>query len=167
MPPKVASIFGGGTSRPAKPAIARPVVNIELSKEKSEFEKILSEQRAKADTSKPRFIYAAAEKAKERRALDEALKAKRYEREIERLEREHGPLIRFDSMNPEGGELEFTESSSFPVSERKEDKIEKISGLNEMRERYLQRVEVTDILKLDVSEEQMKLIVNWVPLSMA
>lgn len=167
MPPKVASIFGGGSSRPAKPVVARPVVTIELSKDEGDFEKILSEQRAKADTSKPKFIYAAAEKAKERRALDEALKEKRYEREIEKLEREHGPLLRFDSKAP-GQETVQEKEPSFPVSEKEaEVKIEDISGLDEMRERYLKRVEVKDILKLNVSESQMNLIVNWVALSKA
>lgn len=168
MPPKVASLFGGGSSRPSKPVASRPAINIELSTEKGDFEKILSEQREKADPSKPKFIYAAAEKAKERRALDDALKARRYEREIQKLEREHGPLLRFDSANPDIGTADLRENDVVKQSKSGEegrDEKSLQSQFEEMKERYLKRLQKTDILRLDVTSEQMELIVNWVELS--
>jgi hypothetical protein len=159
---KVAGIFAA-RSRATAPTTAEPQPQEAHEREDSTFESLLR-VKLDADTPRPRFILAAAEKAAERKALAEALKAKRIEREIARLERANGPYIRFDTTTDtgtlEGADSQTTADSDVPAAPPA-DKID----LAAMRRRYLERLESKDILKLRATPAQLELIVNWVGLA--
>jgi hypothetical protein len=163
MPAKVAGIFAGSQSRPKPPTLSKPA--LPSASDDTVFESLLRSRIDVADDiPRPKYILAAAEKAAERKALADVLKAKRIERELERLERKEGPFIRFDTVTNVGTFVEETDVVT-KSHERVEKMVEEVLDIEGMRERYFERLAAKDILKPKLTEAQMKLIVNWVELS--
>jgi hypothetical protein len=167
---KVAGLFAA-RSRPPAPSTARPPpapppAQVPPAADTA-FESLLR-VRLDSDAPRPRFILAAAERAAERRALAEALRAKRIEREIARLERTHGPYIRFDTgagADAVAAEAEPAEPPAVPESAAPPAGPADGIDLAGMRRRYFERLESADILRLRATPAQLALIVNWVALA--
>jgi hypothetical protein len=166
MGPKVAGIFEGAQSRASAPVFSGsrpPPPGIERPGDHS-FEPILSRIKVNDEPQRPKYILAAMEKAGERRALSDVLKARRIEREVAKLEQRDGPFIHFDTTTNTG---DFNADHSIEAGTA----APEIGGgahiefdFEGMRRRYLERLDATEILKLRASPAELKLIVNWVDL---
>lgn len=160
MPPRVAGIFGGGSTRVKNPNVDKPIPVDEIESS-GRFEDLVSEMVAsdeqKLGPKRARYIYAAAEKAGERRVLMETLKANRLERELARIERDGEPVISTSPAESIEGKrsVKSSESQDSAVS----------YDFEAMKERYFARAEKKDILKLSASPEQLDMIVHWAELS--
>lgn len=160
MPPRVAGIFGGGSARVKKPNVDKPVPVDEIESG-GRFEDLVSEMVTSDEQGsgpkRARYIYAAAEKAGERRALMETLKANRLERELARIERDSEPVLSASPVESVDGKRSVKGSESHDST--------LCDDFEAMKERYFARVEKKDILKLSASPEQLEMIVHWAELS--
>lgn len=173
MPPKVAGIFGGAGSRAKKPEIKRisetsedNSINLdsELADSEKQYEEILSSRVKIEDKKKPKYIFAALEKADERKAFADEMKNLSLEREIKKLEEKNGPFIRFytdrdeDPAEVPDEEILFNEKIETGEIEKVEPQQIDFEG---MKKRYLERLEENDILKLKASSKKLKMILNY------
>jgi hypothetical protein len=174
MPPCVAGIFSTAKSRPAAPSV--PKLHAEAIRGEVEstddrtFEVLLSSRmKIESDAPKPKYILAALEKAEERKAMAEILRARRREREIAKLEKQHGDYLRFDTVTGTG------DFSAIANTEETATRGRMATGIDSdpvtdfdftgMQDRYLERLQAKDILKLQLTPAQLKLIVEWVELA--
>ncbi|KAH0794793.1 hypothetical protein GPJ56_001340 [Histomonas meleagridis] len=170
MKPKVAAIFGGSSKRaPPSSALKRNTemeVKVELEEnENREFEKLLSSNITVEEKEKPKYIFAALEKADERRAVADTLRNLRNERELEKLEKEQGNFLRFytngnEADNPTESEIQNISTEQLDSKIMSEEQIQAID-FDAMKERYLERLNEKDILKLIISQKKMNMIVNF------
>lgn len=171
MPPKVASIFGGG-SRAKKLEIKKvsetneEMINLdsELTQSEKQYEEILSSRIKIEDKKKPKYIFAALEKADERKAFADEMKNLNLEREIKKLEEKNGPFIRFFTDRDEEP-VEVPEEEILYNEKLETGEIEKIEpeqiDFEGMKRRYMERLETRDILKLKASSKKLKIIYNF------
>lgn len=173
MKSKVAGIFGGSGSRAKKLEIKRTSdkneensidLDSKLTDNEKQYEEILASRIKIQDKKKPKYIFAALEKADERKAFADEMKNLNIEREIKKLEEQNGPFIRF-----------FTDRDAEPVEVPDEEvlfnekletgEIEKIKpkeiDFEGMKERYMKRLEESDILKLKANSHKINLILNY------
>ena len=168
MPPRVAGIFGGGASRAKKPSdIDAGRAEPAQPGPEADFGDLVAGmlESGKGQEKRAKYVYAAAEKAGERRSLMETLKAKRLEREISRLEATQGPVLKFNTVAPSQNPVEKEEEIEILRNEKIHDKEAADLDLEAMRKRYFERAEKKDILKLAASPEQMYMIVHWAELA--
>ena len=168
MPPRVAGIFGGGASRAKKPSdIGGGRDEPAQPGPEADFGGLVAGmlESDKDQEKKAKYVYAAAEKASERRSLMETLKAKRLEREISRLEATQGPVLKFNTAAPTQHPVEKEEGIEiFRAEMNQEVKAAADVDFEGMRKRYFERAEKKDILKLAASPEQIYMIVHWAEL---
>ena len=180
MPPKVASIFGGKVNR-AKTAEAvysakkDEVIDLDsIEKSDDNYQQLLSAKIKVEDPKKPKYIFAALEKADERRAFADEMKNLNLEREIKKLEEKDGPYIRFytdGTQDPK--EITEEEFKMVENEEQKENQNEELDqqkllqkkieevDIEGMRQRYMERLNEKDILKLQIKPKRMKLILHY------
>ena len=138
---------------------------IEIEPDKGrEFEKLLSSNIKVDEKEKPKYIFAALEKADERKAFAESLRNLRNEREFEKLEKEQGNFLRFytignDADNPSEIEIQRI-SEELDSKIIHEDQVQEID-FDGMKERYMERLNEKEILKLSISQKKMDMIVNF------
>ena len=172
MPPRVAGIFSGGHARARNPSISKEkeeakadTVLTDDNQDNDDFGRLLAESLNKEKDSKgPKYIYSAAEKAKERKQFLDQLKTKRIEREVAKIEETQGPLLRFDSTSITG-EVTLLEPQMDRISPEEKSDGDPEFDFEAMRMRYMERRDRKDILKLCATPNQLRLIVNWVELS--
>lgn len=170
---KVAGIFKAGGNRAKKLEIKRNSeatedVNINLdsalTENEKQYEEILSSRVKIEDKKKPKYIFAALEKADERKAFADEMKNLSLEREIKKLEEENGPYIRFYTNRDEepvevpDEEILFNEKLETGEIEIIQPKQIDFEG---MKQRYMKRLEENDILKLKANAKKIKLILNY------
>ena len=173
MKSKVAGIFKAGGNRAKKLEIKRNSeatedVNINLdsalTENEKQYEEILSSRVKIEDKKKPKYIFAALEKADERKAFADEMKNLSLEREIKKLEEENGPYIRFYTNRDEepvevpDEEILFNEKLETGEIEIIQPKQIDFEG---MKQRYMKRLEENDILKLKANAKKIKLILNY------
>lgn len=163
MPPRVAGLFGKA-ARPKAPIEAeQTVVNpveIDDKDQDNKFDQLLTEQ-VKIRENRPKYIIGAIEKAEERREMAENVKQLKLEKEIQQLEKDQVGL-RFntdDLSNVTEEQIGNPENTHFIQNNIQIENEEE--AINAMRERYMCRLEEKDILKLNLSKEEIDQIVNW------
>lgn len=163
MPPRVAGLFGKAV-RPKAPIEAEQTiinpVEVDDKDHDNKYDQLLTEQ-VKIRENRPKYIIGAIEKAEERREMAENVKQIKLEKEIQQLEKDQ-VVLRFntdDLSNITEEQIGNPENThSFQINNQVENEEEEI---NEMKERYLCRLEEKDILKLNLSKEEIDQIVNW------
>ena len=165
---KVASLFGKKASRKEAESFIKPTkdvkIDISIGSEIAPQEEIFPKAKiAKKEGEKPKYIFAAISKAEERKYIQEEVKNKRLERKFAEWEKEHGPLLKFDTLN--GTETETTDENENEQNENIEnggetdEKGEKKSNIptddefEEMKERYMKRLEETTILQFPTGKK--------------
>ncbi|OHT08665.1 hypothetical protein TRFO_22751 [Tritrichomonas foetus] len=170
MPPKIAGIFGGGGNRAKAPDLKKisdtnnETIDIENSLGDRQFDELLSSRVKIEDPKKPKYIFAALEKADERKAMADEMKNLSLEREIKKLEEKNGPFIRYytdgqhEPTEVPKEEAEILEKIQAGEIEKKEPEQIDFEG---MRQRYMERLENKDILKLKLNQKRMNLILHY------
>lgn len=167
MPPKVSSLFSTGKTKPND--YTRKQVQVDERVDdfdcnvSNEYEKQLKSIIKVEETKRPKYILAALEKADERKAIADMIKNIRNEKEIKKLEKEQGKFLKFYT-NVDGKDVVFDEDVHIDDNEidddTKDDEIKEID-FEGMKERYLKRMEEKDILKLNIEQKKLDLIVNF------
>lgn len=165
MLPKIAGLFGKA-SRPKAPIDVEEMIasNIDIdgNTQDDKFDQLLAKQ-VKISENKPKYIIAAIEKAEERRELAENVKQLKLEREIEQLEKDQ-IVLRFntDDINNVTEEIvqNTPESNEIKLDNENQEEEEKYN-IESMRQRYFQRMEEKDILKMNLSKQEIVRILNW------
>lgn len=170
MPPKVASIFGAGQSRAKKPEIVQTTQKAESIQLDLDLDSLVDDNppSAKPDPSiniqKPKYIFKALEKADERKALADEMKNLNIERELKKLEEQNGPYLHFsttrstesiDQIEDQESATEIKETNDIEIIQPEPVDFEGI------KQRYMQRLELNDILKLNISEKKMNFILKF------
>lgn len=114
--------------------------------------------------SAPQYIYKALEKAEERRKIEEDLKNMRMEREIKKWEEQNGELLKFDTITGESNIEninEYSHNVEMPISTKKECYIPTEEEFEQMKQRYLERLDQTDILQLKINRAKKLEILHF------
>lgn len=160
MPPKVSSLFAGGRTRPPSAAQRQLTLGDGGAAPAPQLESIIQAE----DAKRPKYIFAALERAEERRAIADRVRELRNERELAKLEREQGKFMRF--CTTESGRDVIVEEADTAVADSAEcvDEAGDVAAavdFEELRRRYMKRAEERDILRLAIKQEKMDLIVNF------
>ena len=178
---KVASIFGKKNERKTAESFIKQAKDFEASKinqnntqpqtkslipnfeqnsssllDQQEIDENLQNQKAK-------YIFAAINKAEERKYIQEEVKQKRFEREIEKWEKEHGKILKFSTFGDESDIINSENVNSTEIKSEINIDNDKSNDLNDqpkvkslipseedfeaMRERYMERLKTTGILQ--------------------
>ena len=178
---KVASIFGKKNERKTAESFIKQAKNTELTQlnenfqtqnPKSSIPKIdqisssfIDSQNLNEDEEKKKakYIFAAINKAEERKFIQEEVKQKRFQRELEKWEKEHGKMLKFSTFNDGDNQIPSNIENDMEINddlneENKENKeqlkqknhksiIPSEEEFEAMRERYLERLKTTGILQ--------------------
>ena len=169
---KVASLFGKRSERKnAESFIQQSKQTSQISSSESKISQMNSSYKiSQVETnssipnndkqSKSRYIFAAINKAEERKYIQDQVKNKRHEREIQKWEKEHEELLKFSNDSKVKMSLEDDENPQQPTLSTKEEEIKgkQIIMPSEeefelMRQRYFKRLEATGILQFPKSKK--------------
>ncbi|EAY22185.1 hypothetical protein TVAG_093590 [Trichomonas vaginalis G3] len=155
---KVASLFGGKRAERKKiEDFNKPVTEVINLDDKQENSKELIfsnvHKETKPPENKPKYIFQAIDKAAERKYIQNCLKDKRLEREIADWEAKNGPALKFDTIQgnsnipEENGEILEEGKEETKTETAENSKWPSEAEFDEMRERYMKRLQEDEILK--------------------
>jgi hypothetical protein len=153
-----AGIFSSARTRPQLPGLTgspktTPLADIILSHTNTALPRSDLDLEVGSGQKGGKLIAAAFERAEERKSMAEELKSKRIQREIAELESQNS-IVKRESL-PMRDEMDSKRCDKYGEEEY---------DFEAMRQRYLQRREATDLLKLSCTSTQLKMIIHWVDL---